>query len=82
MSEALVARAGLAGHDLVGWMMWDPEAIKQFEALGVPNGMGWIVAWRLASLGDVTPAAAAATTYSINPSIIGAVMDVYRAETD
>ena len=60
--DHLTARAGIACHDLVGWMMWDPRAIRAFEGLGVPNGTGWVVAWRLASLGDITPAAAAANS--------------------
>ncbi len=55
--------------------MWDPDTIARYEALGVPNGAGWLVAWRLAPLGDITPAAAAATTFSINPDVIGVVMD-------
>ncbi|MFW2333101.1 SCO6745 family protein [Ilumatobacter sp.] len=78
----LSARAGVACHDLVGWMMWDPRAIAGFEALGVPNGTGWVVAWRLASLGDVSPAAAAATTYSISTAIVDAVMNLYLDATD
>ena len=78
----LTARSGLVCHDLVGWMMWDRRAIRGYEALGVPNGLGWVVAWRLASLGDVAPAVAAAATYSINPSVIAAVMNAYQEVTD
>jgi len=44
--------------------------------------MGWVVAWRLAALGDVSPSVAAAATYSINPAIIVAVMEAYRDVTD
>jgi hypothetical protein len=80
--QSLTARAGRAGHDLVGWLMWDPGAIARYEALGVPNGAGWVVAWRLAPLGDVSPAAAAAATYSIHPDVVAMVMDMYRASTD
>lgn len=79
---ALTGRAGVACHDLVGWMMWDPDAIAAYEALGVPDGMGWIVAWRIASLGDVAPPVAAAATYSINPDIVEAVMSLRRGVTD
>lgn len=78
----LTARAGHAGHDLVGWLMWDQPAINRFADLGVPNGAGWVVAWRLAPLGAVTPAAAAAATYSIAPPVIEAVMGIYRGATD
>ena len=78
----LTARAGAAGHDLVGWMMWDPRAIAGYQALGVPDGIGWLVAWRLASLGDVNPGVAAAAAYSINPSVIKNVMKLYQDATD
>ena len=80
--EELTARAGRAGHDLVGWLMWDPAAIAAYEALGVPGGTGWVVAWRLAPLGDVAPAAAAAATYSIQPAVIEMIMGLYRGVTD
>ena len=75
---ALTARAGRAGHDLIGWLMWDPDAIARYAALGVPDGAGWIVAWRLAPLGDISPAAASAATYSISPAVVEFVMDNYR----
>jgi hypothetical protein len=78
----LTARAGRAGHDLVGWMMWDPDTIARYAALGVPNGGGWIVAWRLAPLGDVAPAVAAAAAYSINPDAVEFVMNLHRGVTD
>ena len=78
----LTARAGRACHDLVGWLMWDAAAIARYEALGVPNGAGWIVAWRLAPLGAITPAAAAAATYSIHPDLIAVLMTTYRNVTD
>lgn len=79
---ALTARAGRAGHDLVGWLMWDPDTIARYAALGVPNGAGWLLAWRLAPLGGVSPAAAAAATYSINPGVIEYVMGRYRGVAD
>ena len=78
----LCARAGVACHDLVGWLMWDPPAIEAFGALGVPNPGSWIVAWRVASLGDAAPAVAAAAAYSINPAVIDFVIDNYRSVTD
>ncbi|MCB0991965.1 MAG: hypothetical protein KDB16_13370 [Acidimicrobiales bacterium] len=75
----LTARAGVAGHDLVGWLMWDADAIARYEALGVQGGAGWIVAWRLAPLGDdVSAAAAASATFSISPAVISFVMSQYR----
>ena len=79
---ALTGRAGRAGHDLVGWIMWDAAAIARYEALGVPDGLGWLVAWRVAPLGGVSPAAAAAAAYSINPDVVAMLMNLYRDVTD
>ncbi len=79
--DTLTARAGIACHDVVGWMMWDPAAIKGYEALGVPNGAGWVVAWRLASLGDTNPAVASAAAYSIDTAVIEMVMGSYQGVT-
>jgi hypothetical protein len=77
----LTARAGRAGHHLVAWLMWDPAAIKRFSELGVPNGAGWLIAWRVAPLGDLSPAAVAATTYSIHPDVMTAVLNLVRSST-
>ncbi len=79
---ALTARAGAAGHDLVGWLMWDAETIARYESLGVTPGATWILAWRLAPLGDISPAAAAAATYSVDPAVIEFVMSTYRGVAD
>lgn len=79
---ALSARAGRAGHALVGWLMWDPDAVAAYEALGVANGLGWIQAWRLAPLGDITPAAASAITYSIHPQFVELIVEAWRETTD
>ncbi|MEM9565366.1 MAG: hypothetical protein AAGA93_22275 [Actinomycetota bacterium] len=79
---ALTARTGVACHHLIGWMMWDPTAIDGFAALGVPEGRGWIVSWRLASLGDVAPSAAAAAAYSIHPTIVEAVLGMTRSAAE
>ncbi|MEM7272180.1 MAG: hypothetical protein AAF547_03780 [Actinomycetota bacterium] len=78
----LSGRAGRAAHDLVGWLMWDPGAVARFEALGIPEGRGWVVAWRLAPLGDAAPGPVGAMTYSIHPDIVAAVMNLYRGVTD
>ena len=48
----LTARGGKACHAVVGFMMWDARAKERFGALGFPNPDAWVVAWRLAALGD------------------------------
>ncbi|MEM7340541.1 MAG: hypothetical protein AAF467_17925 [Actinomycetota bacterium] len=78
----LTGRAGRAAHDVIGWMMWDPGAVARYEATGVAAPQSWVVAWRLAPLHGVSPAAAAAMTYSINPEVIAAVMGMYRSAID
>lgn len=76
---ALSARGGLACHDLVGWMMWDERAKASFGELGMPNTDAWVVAWRLAALGDTPPPVIASMTYSISPAIIDMVSGVVRS---
>ena len=76
---ALSARGGLACHDLVGWMMWDERAKASFGELGMPNTDAWVVAWRLAALGDTPPPVIASMTYSINPTIIDMVAGAVRS---
>ncbi|MGA0323205.1 MAG: SCO6745 family protein, partial [Ilumatobacteraceae bacterium] len=53
----------------------------RFSELGVPNGTGWLIAWRVAPLGDMSPAAVASTTYSIHPDVIAAVLNLIRSST-
>ncbi|MEM9203969.1 MAG: hypothetical protein AAGC53_20195 [Actinomycetota bacterium] len=72
-------RAGVACHDIVGWMMWDERAKASFADLGMPNTDAWVVAWRLAALGDTPPAVIASMTYSINPTIIDLVSSTVRS---
>ena len=69
----LSARGGRVGHDVVGWIMWDERAKAGLGELGFPNTGAWVVAWRLAGLGDTPHPVAAAMTYSIHPGIIEAV---------
>ena len=36
----LSRRAAFVSHRLIGWIYWDPEAIENYAALGVPDGIG------------------------------------------
>lgn len=60
-------------------MMWDKRAKASFGELGMPNTNSWIVAWRLATLGDTPPHVIAAMTYSISPLIIDTVAAAVRS---
>ena len=41
---------GFESHRLVGWIYWDPTAIANYAALGVPDGLGYYIATRAAPL--------------------------------
>ena len=69
------------GHDLVGWVMWDERAKAGLGELGFPNTGVWIVAWRLAGLGNTPHPVAAAMTYSIHPGFIEAIRGMIDAVT-
>jgi hypothetical protein len=79
--EQLSRRAAFSSHRLIGWIYWDPRAIANYEALGVPNGFGYYVATRAATLGEAGNKAVSAAFYSINPDFIAASLDTCREHT-
>jgi hypothetical protein len=79
--RALSARAGFASHRLIGWIYWDPEAIANYAALGVPDGFGYYVASRGASLADAGNDVVVAAYYSIHAGAIAACLDACREHT-
>lgn len=79
---ALAQRASRASHDLIGWVFFDPEAVTDYAALGVPDGLGYYAATRFAPLAGAGNDAVAATAYSIHPAFLGMSMDLMRTHTD
>ena len=77
----LSARAGLASHRLIGWIYWDPEAITNYANLGVPDGFGYYIASRGASLAEAGNDVVVAAFYSIHAGAIAACLDACRAHT-
>ena len=77
----LSAEAAFASHRLIGWIYWDPVAIKAYEDLGIENGLGYYVATRGASLGNGGNAAVTAAFYSIHPDFVAMSLDLCRAAT-
>ncbi len=73
--EELSRRAAFASHRLIGWIYWDPRAIANYEALGVPDGFGYYVSTRAATLGKAGNKAVSASFYSIHPDFIKASLD-------
>ncbi|MFP5487652.1 MAG: helix-turn-helix domain-containing protein, partial [Acidimicrobiia bacterium] len=79
--RALSASAGFASHRLIGWIYWDPEAIANYAALGVPDGFGYYIASRGASLAAAGDDAVVAAFYSIHAGAIAACLDECRKHT-
>ena len=79
--EKLSRRAAFASHRLIGWIYWDPRAIANYEALGVPDGFGYYVSTRAATLGKAGNKAVSASFYSIHPDFIKASLDNCREHT-
>lgn len=77
----LSRRAALASHRLVGWIYWDPVGIEHYTALGVPDGFGYYVATRGASLADGGDGAVTAAFGSIHPGFIAACLAACRTHT-
>ncbi len=64
----------------IGWIFWDPGAIRRFEALGLPGPLGYIAA-RAAPLGPAGPEATIAVFGSISPLGIRMAFDLVAANT-
>jgi len=77
----LSRRASLASHRLIGWIYWDPTAIANYAALGVPDGIGYYIATRGASLGEAGNDVVTAAFYSIHPDFVAFGLDQCRAHT-
>ncbi len=77
----LSRRAAFSSHRLIGWIYWDPTAIANYASLGVPDGFGYYVATRAATLGKAGNKVVSAAFYSIHPDFISASLDACRAHT-
>ena len=77
----LSRRAALQSHRLIGWIYWDPRAIANYAALGVPDGIGYYIATRGATLGHAGNDVVTAAFYSIHPGFVAFGLDQCRAAT-
>lgn len=80
--SSLAQRASRASHDLIGWIFWDPRAVANYAALGVPDGLGYYFASRLGPVAAAGNDLAAATCYSVHPGVIAMALDLCREHTD
>jgi hypothetical protein len=79
--RALSRGAALQSHRLIGWIYWDPRAIANYAALGVPDGIGYYIATRGATLGHAGNDVVTAAFYSIHPDFVAFGLDQCRAHT-
>ncbi len=77
----LSRRAAFASHRLIGWIFWDPEAIAEYAALGVPDGRGYYIATRAAPLAPAGDGAVTAAFGSIHPGFIALSLAECREHT-
>lgn len=61
----------------IGWIFWDPGAVRRFEALGLPGPLGYIAA-RCAPLAGAGPEAVTAAFGSISPLGIALAFDALQ----
>lgn len=64
----------------IGWIYWDPGAVRRLEAMGLPGGLGYI-AGRCAPLGPAGPEAVVAAFGSISPLGIALAIDAVETHT-
>jgi hypothetical protein len=77
----LSRRAALQSHRLIGWIYWDPRAIANYAALGVPDGIGYYIATRGATLGSAGNDVVTAAFFSIHPGFVAFGLDQCRTHT-
>lgn len=77
----LTRRAALVSHRLVGWIYWDPVAVAGYEALGVPNGLGYYIASRAAPLAIAGDQVVTAAFGSIHPDFVAMSLGLCREHT-
>ena len=78
---AIAKRNSRSVQTTVGWIFWDPGAVRRYEALGLPGPIGYIAS-RCTPLAPAGPDAVVAAFGSISPSAIGFTFDLVEALTD
>ena len=79
--NAIAKRNSRSVQTTIGWIFWDPGAIRRYEVLGLPGPIGYIAS-RCAPLAAAGPEAVTAAFGSISPSAIAFTFDLVAASTD
>lgn len=78
---AVTRRVSRSVQTTIGWIFWDPGAVRRFEALGLPGSIGYIAS-RCAPLAPAGPEAVIAAFGSISPLAIEFTFDLVAKSTD
>ena len=78
--NAICTRNSRSVQTTIGWIFWDPGAVRRFEALGLPGPIGYIAA-RCAPLAPAGQAAVIAAFGSISPVAISATFALVEGAT-
>ena len=78
---AIAKRNSRSVQTTIGWIFWDPGAVRRFEALGLPGPIGYIAS-RCAPLAPVGAEAVTAAFGSIRPAAISFTFELVAATTD
>ena len=79
--NAIAKRNSRSVQTTIGWIFWDPGAVRRYEALGLPGPIGYIAS-RCAPLAPAGPDAVIAAFGSISPPAIGFTFELVAAVTD
>jgi hypothetical protein len=79
--NAIAKRNSRSVQTRLGWIFWDPGAVRRFEALGLPGPIGYIAA-RCAPLSPAGSDAVIAAFGSIRPDAISFAFDLVAATTN
>lgn len=78
--NAICRRNSRSVQTTIGWIFWDPGAVRRFEALGLPGPIGYIAS-RCAPLAPAGSAAVIAAFGSISPTAINATFYLVEGNT-
>lgn len=78
--NAISARNSRSVQTTVGWIFWDPGAVRRYAALGLPGPIGYIAA-RCAPLAPAGPSAVISAFGSISPAAIEMTFALVREST-
>ena len=79
--NAIAKRNSRSVQTTIGWIFWDPGAVRRFEGLGLPGPIGYIAS-RCAPLASAGAEAVTAAFGSIRPQAVSLTFDLVASSTN